>query len=56
MDPFKPYLHQRWNAGVTDTAVLCAEIHAQGYRGSAQTVRRYMRPFRATRVRVRPHM
>jgi transposase len=48
LDPFKPYLHQRFNAGCTDAAKLTSEIAAQGYRGSDQTVRRYLRPFRAT--------
>jgi transposase len=50
LDPFKAYLHRRWNAGMTDAAVLYAEIRADGYRGSAQTVRRYLHPFRATRT------
>jgi hypothetical protein len=54
LDPFKPYLHQRWNAGVTDAATLTSEIAAQGYRGSDQTVRRYLRPFRATLVALAP--
>jgi transposase len=50
LDPFKPYLHQRWNAGCTDAARLTSELTAQGYRGSDKTVRRYLQPFRATLV------
>jgi transposase len=50
LDAFKPYLHERFNAGHTDAATLTAEIKTLGYRGSAQTVRRYLHPFRATLV------
>src|SRR5262245_24525410 len=46
LDPFKPYLHQRWNQGITDAAVLPAELRARGWAGSVQTVRRYVAPFR----------
>jgi transposase len=45
-DQFKPYLHQRWNEGLTDAAALHAELRERGWAGSAQTVRRYVRPFR----------
>jgi hypothetical protein len=44
--PFKPYLNQRWNAGVTSAAVLHAELQARGWKGSPQAVRRYLRQFR----------
>jgi len=47
LDAFKPYLHERFNAGHTDTASLTLEITAVGYRGSDKTVRRYLQPFRA---------
>lgn len=47
LDAFKPYLHDRFNTGHTDAAALTAEITALGYRGSDQTVRRYLQPFRA---------
>ena len=30
LDKFTPYLHQRWNEGVTDAAVLHAELREQG--------------------------
>jgi transposase len=46
LDPFKPYLHQRWNGGVTEAAALAKEIAVQGYAGSEQTVRRYLQQFR----------
>jgi transposase len=46
LDPFKPYLHQRWNDGYTCATRLFEEVRAQGYRGSAGTVRTYLRPFR----------
>ena len=46
LDPFKVYLHQRWNGGVTEAAALAKEIAAQGYTGSEQTVRRYLQQFR----------
>jgi hypothetical protein len=48
LDAFKPYLHERFNAGRTDAAALSAEITTLGYRGSDKTVRRYLQPFRAS--------
>lgn len=50
LDEFTVHLNRRFNDGITDAAVLYREIHADGYRGSEQTVRRYLRPFRATRI------
>ena len=47
LDPFKAYINQRWNQGITDAAVLHAELAAtQGWTGSAQAIRRYIRLFR----------
>ena len=46
LDPFKPYLHQRWNEGLTDAAALHAELRERGFTGSVRTVRRYVAPFR----------
>ena len=46
LDPYKPYLIARWNAGTRDARALHAEITAQGYTGSDQQVRRFVRPFR----------
>jgi transposase len=47
LDPFKAYINQRWNQGITDAAVLHADLAAtQGWTGSVQAVRRYVRQFR----------
>jgi transposase len=48
LDPYQPYLNQRFNDGHIDAAALNREIRAQGYRGSPQTLRRYLQPFRPT--------
>ena len=45
----KPYLRERFIAGCTDAARLTREITERGYRGSAQTVRRYLQLLRAAR-------
>jgi transposase/DNA-directed RNA polymerase subunit N (RpoN/RPB10) len=44
LDAYKPYLHQRLAAGVTNAAELHAEIAVQGYPGSYQTLARYLHP------------
>ncbi|WP_210435149.1 ISL3 family transposase [Saccharopolyspora sp. ASAGF58] len=48
LDEYKPYLHQRFNDGCANVSLLVREIREQGYGGSAQTVYRYLRPFRST--------
>ena len=47
LDDYAEHLQLLWAAGVTDAVALTAEITAQGYRGSAKTVRRYLRPLRS---------
>jgi len=47
LDPFKPWICQRWNDGITNATVLHAELQAQGWTGGIAAVRRYVRPFRA---------
>ena len=47
LDPFKPWINQRWNEGITDATVLHAELQPRGWDGTVQAVRRYVRPFRA---------
>jgi len=46
LDPFKPYLGQRWNDGITSAAALHEEIRARGWKGDVQAVERYLRQFR----------
>ena len=47
LDTHKPYLHQRWNQGCREVAVLHAELQQRGYRGSSRTLYRYLQPLRA---------
>jgi transposase len=42
LDPFKPYLRQRWDEGITNTAALHRQITARGYRGSELTTYRWL--------------
>jgi transposase len=54
LDPFKPYISQRWwNEGITSAAALHAELAAQGWTGSVQAVERYVRQFRTADGRTR---
>jgi transposase len=46
LDPFKPYLGERWNDGITSAAALHEEIRARGWTGGILTVERYLRQFR----------
>lgn len=47
LDAFKPYLHERFTAGITNASALFREIREQGYRGSLSTVIDYLALFRA---------
>jgi transposase len=46
LDRFKPYVHQRWNAGVTEASVLHTELIELGWTGGLRTVQRYLQRFR----------
>lgn len=46
LDEYKPYLLERIAAGVTQANTLHAEIQTLGWRGSVQTVRRFIFPLR----------
>lgn len=54
LDKYVDYLHRRFTEGAT-TGALFTEIQALGYRGSATTLRTYLRPFRAARTAPPPH-
>ncbi|MGH3932499.1 MAG: ISL3 family transposase, partial [Pseudonocardiaceae bacterium] len=47
LDAYKPYLHERWNTGITNASTLYREIIGRGYRGSRGTLAAYLAPFRA---------
>lgn len=49
MDPFEPYLRERWAQGEHNSAQLFTEIQEQGFSGSAALIRQ-----RLARWRVRP--
>ena len=42
LDPFRPYLNQRWNDGITSAAALHARIRARGWNGDVQAHLRYL--------------
>ena len=55
LDPFKPYLEERRQAGVWNAAVLLRELRERGYQGSYTILTDYLRPQReaARQVAVR---
>jgi transposase len=46
LDPYKPYLRERWAAGCHNAARLWAEIRTQGYAGAQTNVRQYLQSSR----------
>ena len=46
LDPFRPYICQRWNEGLTDATALHSELQERGFTGSVRTLRRYLAPYR----------
>ena len=42
LDPYKPYMLERWNAGCLNASQLVRKIMARGYAGSDGAVRRYI--------------
>jgi hypothetical protein len=46
LDPYIDLVNQRWNEGVTNARAITAELRALGFKGDAQTVRRYLQPLR----------
>ena len=47
LDPYKPYLIERWKAHGLSAVRLHPEIQAQGFGGSLKIVRRFLQTFRA---------
>lgn len=46
LDPFKPYLLERWQAGCRNAMQLLPEIQAQGYKGQRSILRDYLSSLR----------
>jgi transposase len=46
LNPYKPYLLERWNAGCRDAVRLYGELQPRGYSGSYPTVARYVQRLR----------
>jgi transposase len=49
LDPYTPYLVERWNAGCHNATLLWHEIKQQGYGGGCTRVRDFLAPFRPRR-------
>jgi hypothetical protein len=43
LDPYKPYILERWQAGCWNGSQLYAEVKARGYTGSVVLFRLFMR-------------
>jgi transposase len=48
LDPYLPYLRERWNAGCQNAAQLARELQDRGYRGSPTTLRALLSAWRAS--------
>jgi transposase len=49
LDPYKPYLIERWQAHGLSAVRLLPEIRAQGFTGSVKILRRFLQSLRAER-------
>ena len=52
LNPYKPYLLERWNAGYRDALRLYGELPQRGYPGSYPTVARYVQRLRQAQGQV----
>jgi transposase len=52
LNPYKPYLLERWNAGCRDALRLYGELQQRGYPGSYPTVARYVQRLRQAQGQV----
>ena len=50
LDQYKPYIHERFNAGVTNIRQIWAEIRERGCQAAYSTLRDYLKPFRETGI------
>ncbi|MCE7083546.1 ISL3 family transposase [Streptomyces sp. ST2-7A] len=48
LDPYKPYLHQRWSEGCTVARRLFEEVRERGYPGGESVVKKYVHKLRET--------
>ncbi|MGW3690641.1 ISL3 family transposase [Streptomyces sp. NPDC005125] len=46
LDPYKPFLHQRWSEGCTTARQLFEELQERGYPGGESVVKQYVRKLR----------
>lgn len=46
LDPYRPHIIERWNAGCHNAAQLCREIQAQGFSGQCSIVRHFVSELR----------
>lgn len=54
LEPYIPYIHQRWVQGCENALQLWREIKEKGYSGQAGMVRRYARRLRAQLAQLTP--
>ena len=54
LEPYIPYIHQRWAEGCDNALQLWREIKEKGYGGQAGMVRRYVRRLRAQLAELTP--
>jgi len=47
VDPYRPYLRERWEQGVHNAAKLFVEIRKRGYGGCETQVKKVLRPWRS---------
>jgi len=46
LDPFRPYIEQRLQAGVWNAVVLLRELRGRGYSGDYTILKDYLKPLR----------
>lgn len=52
LDPYRDYIHERWDEGCHDAAVLLDELRRRGYTGGHSILRAYVAPLRRASPRV----